>query len=117
MRRAPCVTVSYGNTLDRAKATYSGDWADCWLKRNGPDMVAVRRQSLQKPRSLLVRLEGLWLWPYYQRMVQRMRMVESRLINGAPKARGACLLRKGAWRCVVARAVEVELKSGFKLQG
>lgn len=68
------------------------------MKRNGSDMLAVRLQSLQKPPSLLVRLEGLWLRPCYHRMVQRMRMIESRLTNGDPEARGVCSLRKGAWR-------------------
>lgn len=92
---------------------------DCPLKRNGSAILAVRLQSLQKPRSLLVRLKGLWLWlwPYYHRMVQRMRMIESRLTNGTPEARGVCFLHKGAWRWVFVRAMEVELKSGLKLQG
>jgi hypothetical protein len=98
-------------------ATYSGDWVDCWLKRNGSAMLAVRLQSLQKPRSLLVRLNGLWLWPYHHQMVQRMRIVEGRLTNGAPEARGVCFLRKEVWAGVVVRAVEVERTSGFKLQG
>jgi hypothetical protein len=57
MRLARCVTVSSGTVLHGAMATYSGDWADCWLKRNGPDMLAVGLQSLQKPTGLLVRLE------------------------------------------------------------
>lgn len=96
MRRAPCVIVSSSQLLQCLRTTYSGDWADCWLKRNGPDILPVRLQSLHKPRSRLVRLEGLL--PYYCRIVQRMRMTVGRLSNGAPEACGACFLRERAWR-------------------
>ena len=43
MQLARCVTVSVLCRPCGNGATYSGDWADGWLKRKGPDMLAVKR--------------------------------------------------------------------------
>jgi hypothetical protein len=75
-------------------------------------MSASGLQSLQKPKSLLVRRRGLV--PCYHLTVQRIRIPVCRLNYGTFATCRARFLRKRAWRCVIVRAVEVELKSGFK---
>ena len=74
--------------------------------------MASGLQSLQKPKGLLGRRRGLL--PYHHSMVQRMRMAVCRLNYGTFATCSARFLRKRAWGCVIVRAVEVELKSGFK---
>lgn len=113
MQLARCAVVSLQCLLRRRGTTYSGDWADGWLKRNGPDMLALGLQGAQEPKSPLNRFVGPV--PYYCWMLQCMQLAVRRLIYGPLgtwNARVAHEERGDEQACVRRRWSS---KSGFKV--